>query len=275
MRPQKLIDGHVHLLPKQLMRAIFNWFRRNRGWEMPYKMDTQEYITFLTEKLGAQEFMALAYVHKIGISQEINNWLADLADRNPGLKPFASVYQDDLDKELMLKELLDQRGFYGVKIHCAVQRISAGDERFKPVYKLLAERNKGLVLHASSMNSTSVQVTTPEEVAYLLDSFPGMKIMVAHLGVPEFLDSYVKLLERYQGLYFDTAILFGNPLLKSGHLESVLKAYPDKIIYGSDFPLVHNSPEQAIEELLAFNLGSVNEEKIFYSNAKRFLGEKV
>ncbi|ABO49138.1 amidohydrolase 2 [Desulforamulus reducens MI-1] len=275
----KIIDGHIHLYPEKLTRAILGWFEKNEGWEMPYKWSADKHIEHL-HGIGVTEFIVLAYAHKAGISKELNEWLAALVHQYPEIKPYACVHQEDMNKRDMLKEFLDKENFYGVKIQCFVQRVSAADERFKEVLELLAEREKGLVLHASSMPASSPYVT-PEDVAFLLREYPSVRIMVAHLGLPEYHTEYLRLLDKFENLYLDTAYIFGNQrhdLLfghnsnnKSNLLRETLNNYSDRIVYGSDFPVMDYPPEKAIEHIRSLGLGEVKEEKIFYANAKKFM----
>lgn len=274
----EIIDGHVHLYPEKLTRAILGWFEKNEGWVMPYKWSAEEHIKYL-HNIGVTELMVLGYAHKAGISPEINAWLAALAEKYPEIRPYASVHQDDVLKTEMLKGFLDDHNFYGAKIHCFVQKVSAADPRFKDVLSLLAERKKGLVLHASSMPLNSPYIT-PSEIACILKEYSGLKIMIAHLGLPEYHTEYLRLLDKYENLYLDTAyifgnqrseLIFGNANANSDFLKETLNNYTERIVYGSDFPVMDYPPEEAIEHIRSFALGLVKEEKIFYANAKKFM----
>jgi predicted TIM-barrel fold metal-dependent hydrolase len=246
---------------------------------MPYNWSHEKHIEYL-HNTGVSELMVLGYAHKAGMSMGINEWLAELSDKYPEVKPYACVHQDDLNKTDMLRDFIDRRSFYGIKIHCFVQQISAADERFKEVLRLLSEREKGLVLHASSMPFKSH--TTPDEVEFLLREYTGLRIMVAHLGLTEYHTEYLRLLDKYEKLYLDSAFIFGNKRAdliygdnrnKSNFLEETLKNYSDRIVYGSDFPVVDYPPVDGIEHIRSLNLGTVREEQIFHSNAKRFMAK--
>lgn len=275
----KIIDGHVHLFPDRLMQAIMTWFERF-GCVMPYNWNHEKHLAYL-QSIGISEVMVLGYAHKAGMSRDINKWLADLSDKHPEVKPYACVHQDDINKTETMKEFIDRRSFYGIKIHSFVQQVSAADDRFTEVLRFLSYREKGLVLHASSMPVHS-PFTTPDEVAFLLREYTGLKIMVAHLGLIEHHYEYLRLLDKYENIYLDTAMVFGNihPELiysfhhnKSDFLEETTKNYSDRIVYGSDFPVTDYPPEDGIEQIRSLNLGDAREEQIFYSNAKRFMGE--
>lgn len=267
----KIIDGHVHLYPEKLMTAIMEWFEKTEGWTMPFKGTAAEHIGYL-KNIGVDELMVLGYVHKAQMSRDINRWLADLSKKHAGIYPYASVFQDDLNKEEMVQEFLDQENFFGVKIHCFVQRVSAVDQRFEGVMKLLANRGKGLILHASSMPKDTPYIV-PDHVEKLLREYPGMKIMVAHLGLPEYHKEYLKMMDKYPGLFLDTAYIFGNPRFNVDFLRDSLVNYGNRIIYGSDFPVMDYGPERAIDHIRSFNLGSKTEQLIFYDNARKFMGK--
>ncbi|GAV22899.1 amidohydrolase family protein [Carboxydothermus pertinax] len=269
MSKQKIIDGHVHLLPDKLLRAIYRWFEENLGWEMPFHYDLEGYLSYLGE-LGISEVMALGYAHKAGMSGGLNEWLFNAKEKYPWIRPYLAVHQDDLEKGKMVREYLS-KGFLGVKVHCFVQKVGADDPRFFEVFKILAEEEKGLVLHGSGMPITA-EFVNPDQVKKLLKAFPGMKIMVAHLGLPDYLKEYLRLVDKYENLWLDTAYVLGNPKFNNKGLRTVFLNYAERIIYGSDFPIMDYSPKRALEELYSFNLGQEKEDLILYKNAEEFMG---
>ncbi|WP_226986714.1 amidohydrolase family protein [Carboxydothermus hydrogenoformans] len=269
MMKRKIIDGHVHLLPDKLMRAIYRWFEENLSWDMPFKYDLEGYLNYL-ESLGISEMMVLGYVHKPEMSWGLNEWLNNVKEKYPQVKPYLAVHQDDRDKGKMVREFLG-KGFLGAKIHCFVQKVGADDLRFFEVYRILVEEGKGLVLHGSGM-PVKAEFIFPEQVEKLLETFPGMKIMVAHLGLPDYLNEYLRLVDKYQNLWLDTAYVLGNPKFNNKYLRSVLLNYTERIIFGSDFPIMDYSPELALEELFSFNLGREKEDLILFRNAEEFMG---
>jgi len=269
MKTQKIIDGHVHILPDKLLRAIYRWFETNLGWEMPFQYDLEGYLGYLKE-MGMSEVMALGYAHKAGMSWDLNEWLFNVKEKSPEIRPYLAVHQDDIEKEKMVREYL-RKGFLGVKVHCFVQRVGADDLRFFSVYKIIAEEEKGLVLHGSGM-PVKAEFIAPDQVKKLLEAFPGMKIMVAHLGLPDYLEQYLRLVDKYKNLWLDTAYVLGNPKFNNKNLRSVFVNYSERIIYGSDFPIMDYSPKLAIEKLYSFNLGQSREELILFKNAEEFMG---
>jgi predicted TIM-barrel fold metal-dependent hydrolase len=106
-------------------------------------------------------------------------------------------------------------------------------ETFKPEILAEAERlDKPIILHLPKMIAHSV-----DDLARVIQDFPSLRIVVAHLGstkfvVPGLKEAYERL-ARYKTVYFDTA-LNPSPEVVQLALECLGS---EKIMYGSDEPL--------------------------------------
>jgi hypothetical protein len=107
----------------------------------------------------------------------------------------------------------------------------------------------------------------------VLDHLPGLKLVVPHLGLNE-LDKAASLLATYSEMHLDTAWALGNPNLQldTSQLKDIFQAHPNRILYGSDFPIIEHYPQAGQKALLDLNLPSEVLERILWKNAQRLVG---
>ncbi len=268
---QELIcDGHVHFFPEKLYYAVHDWFF-SVGWKIPYRWPPEKKKQFLKETAVSKAFL-LVYAHKPDMSMKINRWVRDFAAVDDFFFPFGCVHPRDSDLKKVLRTALDDYGFHGFKLQLLVTGFRADDERLFPVYEAVLERQKAVVVHATSfpMPQDNLNVRYVER---LLHRYPEMKMVIPHMGLYE-THVYADLLKEYPGLYLDTAFLFGTQKfpVPMDTVEEVIHRFPDRIIYGSDFPLLENSPAESVREFHSLNLGNEIERKILWENAHAFLG---
>jgi len=271
-RPYPVCDAHVHLLPERLTGAILNWFEE-LGWTMPYRLSVEDLIQHL-QSTGVKAAFALGYVHKAGMAAGINLWLKELHEHYPWLHPFAAVHQDD-DIEPLLKQALDEWDFPGVKVHTFVQKVAANDPRLWPVYRMVAERSKGIILHLSAMPVASPYIGVAS-LRDVLREFPNLKVMIAHMGLPNDYDLALELATEYPNVYLDTAYILGNPRFPlEERWLTAFSTYPDKFVFGSDFPIMDYPPEDGMTVIETSRLSGRVRDRLLWKNAESFLGRSL
>ncbi|MEW5784331.1 MAG: amidohydrolase family protein [Bacillota bacterium] len=266
-------DTHVHLFPEKMMQAIFRFFREQYGWQLPFSANPDRLLEYLREQ-GICRVFALAYVHKPNLSRQVNRWLAELADRYPWVVPFGAVHPLDDELGAVVREALDLYGFAGLKLHCLVQQIRPDDRRLDPVYQALTERGRGLIIHASSFPLPAENYLGISYVSRLMQNHPGLKMVVPHLGLYD-LQGYRHLLDLYPDLYLDTAFVFQNrgliPPLRE--IKELLLAFPNRVLYGSDYPFILEPPQNGISRIKELKLPASIDRQLFFANAAKFLSD--
>lgn len=265
----KICDAHIHLFPDRLMGAILDWFTQ-RGWTMLYRQPSETLLNYL-ENSGVASAFVLGYVHKKDMAAGLNLWLKNLCQNYAWLHPFAAFHQDDEEPEKILNQALDEWDFAGVKIHTFVQNVAANDKRLWPVYRMLSERRKGIILHLSGL-PVQTPYTRVDALLDVLKSFPNLKVTIAHMGLPADFSLAVKLAANYANVYLDTAYLLGNPKfpLQEEWLAAI-ETYPTKFIFGTDFPIMDYSPRDAIQAVKMFPLAPEIKNQLLWGNAMKFL----
>ncbi|MBI4209833.1 MAG: amidohydrolase [Deltaproteobacteria bacterium] len=275
-----IIDFHTHLFPDRLYDAVWKWFE-NFAWPIEYKKYVGELIPIL-KKEGVTRCVSLHYPHKPGMARFLNEWAYQLGERYPDFViPFGSVHPDDEDKEDILKECFERFQFKGLKIHCHVEQVSPDDSRMDSIYKMCEEYDRILLIHCGTgphfkefaVNGYGydvTQVSGVERFEKAVKKFPRLRFIVPHLGFEE-MGAFVHLLKDYPNLYLDTTMTLPNFFPVGVDREWFLK-YPDRILFGTDFPNIPYEWKKEKEGLERLNLGKEIETKVLCKNAIKLLG---
>lgn len=252
------------------MRAVYTFFWKQYGWKINFPTAPDQLLDQLKEG-GVEKCVALAYTHKPGLSQPLNSWLHQFSRANKAVVPFGAVHPDDSNPDQIVVECLDCYSFPGIKIHCLVQQCRPDDERLFPIFEAVVERSKAVIMHAGSFPQPSKNLGIIY-VARLLRRFPTLKLIIPHLGLNDLL-AYADLLAAYSGLYLDTAFVFQNEMVKIplADILDVIRLFPERILYGSDFPFIIEPPQNGIDRIAALDLPQDNLDQLFYQNAEHFL----
>lgn len=268
----QLYDAHVHLFPDRLLGAIYRWFE-HEGWRLSDPLPLTSLVAHLQQQ-GVQGANVLLYAHRPGIAHSLNAWLRLFVEEHPWLVPFGTVHPEDVDLADTVRQCLDEFGFAGMKVHCNVQRVSPDDRRLEPLFALAEERQAPVVIHAGLLPYPD-EFTGAARFRRLMARHPSLRVQVAHLGAGEW-EAFFDLMAEYEGIVMDTAWIAGNPRFRPLP-EAVLRGiarFPDRILFGSDFPIIEWDYRVQVEHLAA-ELGPVVGPEglagIFGGNARRFL----
>jgi len=224
---------------------------------------------------GVERFCFFSYAHKPGIARSLNAWIAQTARRLPAGIPVGTVHAGDPDILAIANDALDA-GLAGFKFHLSVQRFRADDARLMPFYERVAERGAFLVVHAGTMPYRDTY-TGLAGFRAVMERFPSLRVVVAHLGGFE-TEGFCALTEEFPNLYLDTTMALtplSDPYLRSDAdaiPTGLLLRYQDRIMLGSDFPLIPYAYEEERSFVARRALPEAVARKILRDNAARFLG---
>jgi predicted TIM-barrel fold metal-dependent hydrolase len=266
-----IVDFHVHLFPDRLFDAIWKSFSRDYGWDVIHQLYANDCMQYLRER-GVGPVVFSNYAHKQGVAAGINRWNLEVLESDPDLYCFAAYHPDDEEGLEMARELLSHPRVLGFKLQLLVQRLYPHDERLLPLYDLVMERGKRMLLHVGS-GPVGNEFVGLDNFLKLMRRYPTLSVNVAHMGSLEY-RSFFELLPDYPGLMFDTSFAF---LEKLGRVCDVpredLERYRDRIVYGSDFPNVILPREDEIDYLLGLDLSDDFYRNVFHGNGMRLIGE--
>ena len=146
--PPSIIDFHVHLFPEKAFDAIWKFFAAG-GAEVVYQYYADDCIRHLRERnVGIIVFSN--YAHKAGFAGPMNEWNIELLEKNEDLYCFAAYHPDDPDAMDYAQRMLAHPKVVGIKLHFMVQQIYPQDERLFPLYEMVADAGKRLLLHTGN-----------------------------------------------------------------------------------------------------------------------------
>ncbi|MDT0268632.1 amidohydrolase family protein [Streptomyces sp. DSM 44915] len=272
-----LIDVHTHFMPERVLRKVWAYFDGNgpliRGleWPITYRLREAERAAILRD-FGVRAFTALLYPHKPGMARWLNGWAADFARRTPDCLHTATLYPEP-DVEAYVREAVEA-GARVFKAHVQVGGYDPTDELLRPAWGLLAEAGVPVVIHCGSGPAPG-RHTGPEPIARVLARHPRLRLVVAHLGMPEY-PEFLDLAERHDQLRLDTTMAFTD--FTEGFMPFPRRALPrladlgERVLLGSDFPNIPYSYAHQLRALERLELGDDWLRAVCHDNAARLFG---
>ncbi len=206
-----------------------------------------------------------------------NGWTCEMAREHPELVAFPSV-DPLMGTDMMVAEVercAKELGAKGIKLHHAEGQYFPRDERLWPVYSRAQELGLPIISHGGHfMTYGTVTYTQPSNFEPVLESFPTLKLVLAHMG-QGFWDESVELAKKYSNLYFDTSAVVSSVeelqvLSDADAVELIRKLGVERVMFGSDYPWFN--PAADLKRFLRLPLTPAEKEKILGENAKRILG---
>jgi predicted TIM-barrel fold metal-dependent hydrolase len=262
-----MIDIHTHLHPPRLFAAIRKWFAERSDWRLEHSTEPADVVRVLREA-GVERFVFCSYAHKTGMARELNAWLAQTSRNIGGYGlPLATVHLEDPQYLEDIRLALDD-GCIGLKIHENVQQLAIDDPRFAPVFALLAQREAFVLVHVGPVPWHQDTNGGPRRIAGVLERHPGLRIVVAHMGVPDTRE-YFAMIPQYPNLFIDTTMAFASKDLRTTVSGEEIERASGAIVYGTDYPNIpfpYDADRRIIEQL---GLSDVAHAAIFAGNARR------
>ncbi|SCL71739.1 amidohydrolase family protein [Micromonospora chersina] len=256
-----LADVHTHFLPPRMLRKVWAYFDAagplvGTEWPIRYRWDDEARVAHL-RRLGVRMFTALAYPHRPGMAEALNDWTLDFAARTPGCLPSATFFPEPAAARYVAGALA--AGARVFKVHVQVGGFAPTDPALDGVWGLLAEAGVPVVVHAGHAPVGTAH-TGPASFAALLARHPALTAVVAHLGAPDYA-AFLDLAERYRHVRLDTTMAFTSffdrfvpfPAAELPRLRELGLA--GKVLLGSDFPNIPYPYAEQLDGLARLDLG--------------------
>lgn len=247
-----LVDVHTHFMPDRVLRKVWAYFDAagplvGRDWPITYRFAEDRRLAVL-RGFGVRAFTSMLYPHKPGMATWLNGWAADFARRTPGCLRTATLFPEP-GVEAYVREAVEG-GARVFKAHVQVGAYDPADPLLDAVWGLLAEAGVPVVTHCGS-GPVPGKFTGPGPVGRVLARHPRLRLVVAHLGMPEYAD-FLDLADRYPEVRLDTTMAFtdfveADAPFPPGELPR-LAALGDRVLLGTDFP---NTPYPYVHQLEA------------------------
>lgn len=171
-----------------------------------------------------------------------NEWLCDLAGSHPQFIPCLGVDPACLpvpDLVQHVRHMARNRGAAGIKLHPPVHRIDLSDESFWPVFDACQELDLRVVSHSGPSRSGQ-QYGEPDAFRPVLDAFPGLRLVLAHLGGASW-RQIPSVADDYPSVYFDCCEIIewlgsSRAPTPQQFVDLIRGIGIERVMMGSDFP---------------------------------------
>jgi len=294
----RIIDSHIHFYPEEVSADPVKWGTEHRefwwtncvaptgrrsiqGWA------TSGVLLRDMDRAGIEKAVLLGWYWENQETCDLQNgWYTGLIKEHPDrLLAFATVQPRAKEAALeSLQRALDA-GCCGIgELFPQAQEFAYDDTYFIRVLQIAAERGIPVNLHVTDPLAPTTAVTraTPlEKFVRLAKDFPEVKLILAHWGggLP-FYELNSRLRETLRNVSYDCAA--SSLLYEKRIFRQVIDLVGvDRVLYGSDYPLLMYPRDQRAPEFKRFlndvvtaGLNVEEQEKVLGKNLLRLLGRE-
>ncbi|MGH3583822.1 MAG: amidohydrolase family protein, partial [Mycobacterium sp.] len=193
-----IFDVHTHFMPKNVMDKVWQYFDAagplvGRPWPITYRTDEQARLQTL-RSFGVLAFTSLVYPHKPEMAAWLNQWAAQFAADTPDCLSTATFFPEPGAADYVGAAIAG--GTRVFKAHVQVGGYDPTDPLLDEVWGVLADAGTPTVIHCGSGPQPGNH-TGPDPVRAVLERHPRLRLIVAHMGMPEYTE-FLDLAERFE-----------------------------------------------------------------------------
>ena len=271
------VDAHVHLTPPDLIanytkvmekEPYFKWLS-----ESPQnKFVTADELICHMKEVGVTHSVVFGFCfNDMGLCKYVNDYVIEQIQKYPSLIGFGAV--NPKSKEVAYEiERCYSKGLRGIgEIFPEGQGIDLSDlSHTKDMANCCQKYNMPILIHTNELIGHSYigKTKTPlTQVEGFINNFSDQPIILAHFGGGIFIYELMKeVRSSFKNVYYDTSaslFLYDKRIYKTAKEIGII----DKIVFGSDFPLV--SPSRYDKLIEESGLSKQEVDKIYYLNIKQ------
>jgi uncharacterized protein len=272
-----IVDVHTHFMPKRVMDKVWQYFDTagplvGRPWPIAYRTDEADRLARL-RGFGVRAFTSLVYAHKPDMAAWLNQWAAQFASTTPDCLPTATFYPEPDAVGYVTAAI--EAGTRVFKAHVQVGGYDPTDPLLDGVWGVVEDAGVPVVIHCGSGPQPGAH-TGPKPIQAVLARHPGLRLIIAHMGMPEYGD-FLDMAEKYAEVRLDTTMAF-TPFVEeqmpfpTDDLPRLVEL-GDRILFGSDFPNIPYGYLEAMQVLTT--LDGIDDDwlrGVFHDNAARLFG---
>ena len=260
----RIIDIHTHAWPDAIASAAVSTIG-SQGHLVARYDGTISGLTVAMDRAGVDASVVLPVATKPGQVAAINDWIAGAGSAR--IVPFGAMHPDFADPatEIARMSALGLRGF---KMHPEYQQFDPAELRMRAIYAAAVEHGMILFFHAGADVACSTVRGTPEQFCTVLDEWPELTAVLAHMGGFRQWHEVSKHLAG-RDVWFDTAYTLGH--LPDDEFVTLARAHgADRVLFGTDGPWTDAATQ--IAHLRSMPFSDAELAAILGGNAMRLLG---
>ncbi len=265
----RTIDVHTHAFPDAIAAAASQVLERR--WSAAPSFDgTLAGLVRAMDDASIDVAVVQPVATKPQQVRTINDWLASVA--NDRVATFGAMHPDVDDVRGEISHLVTL-GFRGFKLHPELQTFHPDSDRMRPVYEAAIANNLAVFSCAGVNVGVPTLHSTPQRFAAVLDEYPSLRLILAHMGGYLQWDNVRRdLVGREVSLDTSYSLLPLGGLERDEFVEIVREHGADRVLFGTDAPLADMSTE--IRAIVECAFEATELEAIMWRNAARLLGRQ-
>ena len=280
-----IIDFHTHIFPDAVRANRDHYFHGESAFKLLYAhpqsklAGVDEIINNMNqEEVDCSVIFGFPWqsMHQCRLG---NDYVIEAVNKNPDrLIGFSCVNPFDQEASQEVERCI-AAGLKGVG-ELAFYHSGFDDKAFQalqPIMKICCQNNLPVLIHTNEPIGHQYPGKTPvilKQIYALAQSFPDNKIVLAHWGGGIFFYTLLKkeVKDTLKNIYYDTA---ASPFLYNHAIYPLAcqLAGLDKILFGSDFPLI--KPSRYFKEMKKCGLGLTEIKRLCGDNAARIFDKKL
>lgn len=262
----RIIDLHTHTWPDAVAQKAVSALM-SKGTLTPFYDGTVAGLIASMDANGVAVSVMQPVATKPSQVAGINDWAASITSER--LVPFGAMHPDLEDPAAEIARMA-ALGLRGLKLHPEHQGFAPDEPRLAAIYEAAIEHDLTVFFHAGADELHETMRGTPASFATVLDGFPQLRLVLAHLGGFRVWNEVAEILVG-RDVCLDTAYTLGH-LPDADFVEIVHAHGPERVLFGSDGPWTDAAEEIAWLRRLPLREGVV--EAILGGNAERLLADR-
>lgn len=240
-----IIDFHTHVFPDALAPKAGASLSATAGFPMFSDLTVRGQLEVMRED-GVDLAVVLNTVTNTRQVEKVNLFAVETAKSYPDLIVFGSVHPRG-ENPVSVVERLHAEGIRGLKLHPDYLGIPLDDPVYHPVLEAAVLFDMPVVIHAGWDPVSPEKIhATPHMIQKVLDNFPALKLVCAHMGGMRLWDEVLDTLCG-KDVWFDTAMCHARAGMHPAQVRAILNKHgAEHVLFGSDMPWARPS------EVLAF-----------------------
>jgi predicted TIM-barrel fold metal-dependent hydrolase len=271
--PVRILDIHIHVARREHLSPRFvRYFEETFSPELLLQIDDltpEAFNSFLVQQ-GVDRGVVLAEYSPEAtgvVPSEFVSGFCGAADR---LIAFGSLdLTSETDTGLQTEHCVKELGCRGLKLLPSYAHFFPNDARLFPAYEVARDLSIPIMFHTgtSLFPGTKVCFADPLLLDEIAEQFPDLAIVMCHGGRPFWYKQAEWMLARHKNVFIDIA---GIPPKQLRVAFPKLEKFPEKFVFGSDWPNIPSIAEQ-VKKIEQLNLRPETLEGLFWRNGARLL----
>ena len=249
-----VVDAHAHIFPDKIAERATDGISQFYDLPVSHQGSIGELLAS-GDPAGIDGYLVCSVATHPAQTEAINNYIHAVITEYPqcigfaALHPFSEKLTDEFEDIL-------KKPFKGIKLHPDFQEFHMDDPNVYPMYDMISQSGMPILMH---MGDETRPYSTPARLAKVLEEFPKLRVIGAHLGGYQHWEEAAEILKPSDRLKFDTSssLDFMTPETAVNYIR---RLGAENCFFGVDFPMWDHKEE--LQRFFRLNLTDMENRKI-------------